>query len=252
MASIHIAMGNSADNAVGELQRAAKNSRRVRWTMTSKARPGDLCVFYVIAPVQAFVATGIIDSMPTKDTNPSSARYGISTAWVADVTMLGRPVPLTKMRAALPRWGYLKHVRTAAQVPPANEAVLLKVLGSEGPPGPHLDEEAIEGLRHEMKRMISKRSRALRNAKLAKANGVCECCKVNFGALLNGAGAKVLLVHHRRQLSARSSPSITKESDLAVVCANCHALIHADPKKAKSVGVLAGQLKSARRTARAR
>lgn len=39
-------------------------------------------------------------------------------------------------------------------------------------------------------------------------------------------------VHHKKQISFRDKPTLAKLSDLAVVCANCHMLIHADPMRA--------------------
>jgi 5-methylcytosine-specific restriction protein A len=56
-------------------------------------------------------------------------------------------------------------------------------------------------------------------------------------------GKRVLQVHHRKQLSSRDAPALTKPEDLAVVCANCHLLIHYDPKRALSVKALRKKLK---------
>lgn len=54
--------------------------------------------------------------------------------------------------------------------------------------------------------------------------------------LVNSGGC--LQVHHRNQLALEDEPVVTKTADLAVVCANCHMLIHFDPKKALQVEVL--------------
>jgi predicted HNH restriction endonuclease len=61
--------------------------------------------------------------------------------------------------------------------------------------------------------------------------------------LLDGRGVRVLQAHHRAQLSSRDAPSLTKVSDLAVVCANCHLLLHLDPRRALSVEQLHEMLK---------
>jgi predicted HNH restriction endonuclease len=45
----------------------------------------------------------------------------------------------------------------------------------------------------------------------------------------------VLQVHHRKQLASNDSPRLTKLRDLAVLCANCHMLVHMDPYKAIAV-----------------
>lgn len=60
--------------------------------------------------------------------------------------------------------------------------------------------------------------------------------------MLNRDGVHVLQVHHRRQLAASKAPRVTSLKDLAVVCANCHALIHMDPKRALKVETLRSRL----------
>ena len=42
-------------------------------------------------------------------------------------------------------------------------------------------------------------------------------------------------MHHRRQIAASKVPRVTSVDDLAVVCATCHALIHANPRQATPV-----------------
>ncbi|HEY2412056.1 MAG TPA: hypothetical protein VGI40_07425 [Pirellulaceae bacterium] len=102
----------------------------------------------------------------------------------------------------------------------------------------------IEGLRSEVVLLRTKRSQKLRKAALLLARGKCCVCNLNFLQLLKGRGVRVLQVHHRDQLSVRKVPSVTKQSDLAVVCANCHLLLHLDPKKALSVEQLRKMLRA--------
>lgn len=94
---------------------------------------------------------------------------------------------------------------------------------------------AIEGLLTETKTYVRGRSRQLRELALEKANGVCCVCDVDYKELLNGKGIRVLQVHHRKQLAASDTPRVTHLSDLAVVCANCHLLIHMNPRQALEV-----------------
>jgi|GEM_PF-681724 len=79
------------------------------------------------------------------------------------------------------------------------------------------------------------RERSLRDAKLAEArswgpNGRLLCqvpgCGFDFEAEYGDVGAGYAQVHHLRPLAESSVPSFTRLSDLAVVCANCHAMIH--------------------------
>jgi predicted HNH restriction endonuclease len=100
---------------------------------------------------------------------------------------------------------------------------------------PVAEPEAIEGLRAETKSYSVGRNRRLRDLALKKARGVCCVCDVDYREILDGNGVRVLQVHHRKQLAANDAPVVTCLSDLAVVCANCHMLIHMNPKQAFSV-----------------
>ena len=97
------------------------------------------------------------------------------------------------------------------------------------------EESDIEGIKTEAGSFRTKRSRRLRNRAFDDAHGICSVCGRDYSKVLGGWGVRVLQVHHRRQLSARTAPSITKVGDLAVVCANCHLLLHLDPESALSV-----------------
>jgi len=84
----------------------------------------------------------------------------------------------------------------------------------------------IEGLATEIKSTQRGRSRRLRNEALARAKGICVVCRRDFKRVLEGRGICVLQVHHINQLSARDRPAVTRLEELAVVCANCHSLLH--------------------------
>ncbi len=108
-------------------------------------------------------------------------------------------------------------------------------LGSTRQSLPVAEASAIEGLLTETVRYVRGRSRQLRDLALEKSEGVCCVCDVDYRRLLEGKGVRVLQVHHRKQLAATDAPRVTHVGDLAVVCANCHMLIHMNPKRALSV-----------------
>jgi 5-methylcytosine-specific restriction protein A len=97
---------------------------------------------------------------------------------------------------------------------------------------------AIEGTRIELTTYVRGRSRKLRDQALQGSKGVCEACQVDFTNILDGNGVKVLEVHHRKQLSEYDAPELTQLKDLAVICANCHRLIHAKHEKPMNVETL--------------
>lgn len=116
----------------------------------------------------------------------------------------------------------------------ASELVNLRTRSFEG---------IVEGIAREAIVLSRTRSGALRREALKLSSGICEGCGVNFSMLLNGRGLRALQVHHKKQLALRETPEATELTDLAVVCANCHAIIHTDPKAAIPVEELRSEWK---------
>jgi hypothetical protein len=106
------------------------------------------------------------------------------------------------------------------------------------PAAPFLAAAALEGIAKELRFTIRSRSRPLREAALAASNGVCEACGVDYSRFFGGLGMAVLQVHHKKQLAKQEEAVVTGLSDLAVVCANCHALIHSNKDSAMEVSAL--------------
>lgn len=102
--------------------------------------------------------------------------------------------------------------------------------------------QAVEGIAREITVATRSRSDTLRRAALDKAKGVCEACGTDFSDLLGGLGKRVLQVHHRQQLSLTDEPKVNGIEDVAVVCANCHLIIHADMSTAMPVEELRRRL----------
>lgn len=76
------------------------------------------------------------------------------------------------------------------------------------------------------------RERWLRDQKIAQAKAAndgrlpCEVCRFDFFEVYGEIGRDYAQVHHLKPLSDRARPSQTKLTELAVVCANCHVMIH--------------------------
>jgi 5-methylcytosine-specific restriction enzyme A len=94
---------------------------------------------------------------------------------------------------------------------------------------------ATEGALTEITTYSRGRDRSIRDVALQQAKGRCEACQVDYSKVLNGEGIHVLQVHHRKQLAASDKPRLTHVEDLAVLCANCHALVHSDSRRALPV-----------------
>jgi len=77
--------------------------------------------------------------------------------------------------------------------------------------------------------LARERSRELRAAKIREAGDVlrCEVCAFDFGAKYPGVGDGFIEVHHRTSLADRApAGGTTKLEELALVCANCHRMLH--------------------------
>lgn len=94
------------------------------------------------------------------------------------------------------------------------------------------NEGIVEGIARETVVYSKSRSTALRQEALIRSKGVCEACGIDFSFVFNGRGLRALQVHHKRQLALREVPEITVLEELSVVCANCHAIIHTNPRSA--------------------
>ena len=103
-------------------------------------------------------------------------------------------------------------------------------------------ESDLEGLRYEIVTTTTKRSNKLRERALRNAFGVCAVCDTDFSLVLDGRGVRVLQVHHKKMLSQRKLPKKTELSDLVVVCANCHLLLHLNSRKPLTVSKLRAML----------
>ena len=78
-----------------------------------------------------------------------------------------------------------------------------------------------------------KREAALRARKIEQVEQLtgrlrCEVpgCGFDFHEVYGDRGRGFIEVHHKAPLADRVEPSLTRLEDLAVVCANCHAMIH--------------------------
>ncbi len=96
----------------------------------------------------------------------------------------------------------------------------------------------IEGLRYEIVTTTCQRSRKLRDRAMRQSRGICGVCKIDYSQVLAGRGIRVLQVHHKRMLSQRAAPARTSLADLVFVCANCHLLLHLDPRRPLTVSQL--------------
>jgi hypothetical protein len=58
----------------------------------------------------------------------------------------------------------------------------------------------------------------------------CECCDFDFSEFYGPEGAGFIECHHIRPLHALTEATITTLEDLALVCSNCHRMLHRIPE----------------------
>lgn len=84
--------------------------------------------------------------------------------------------------------------------------------------------EALEGEEYLAEAVFRSRNRALIQAKKANSDYRCEVCGLNFEERYGVIGRGYILAHHLKAIA--SGPSQTTLDDIALVCANCHVVIH--------------------------
>jgi predicted HNH restriction endonuclease len=98
-------------------------------------------------------------------------------------------------------------------------------------PIPDIDVEAMEGHRRLVVHLKIERNRSLidkkkRNVMARRGALACEVCGFDFMKTYGVIGEGVCEVHHTTPLSKLSSAQKTTLKDLAIVCSNCHRMIH--------------------------
>lgn len=90
---------------------------------------------------------------------------------------------------------------------------------------------AVEGAQRLVSHLRRERNRALveqKKAAVLRATGrlACEACDFDFTRTYGDWGAQYCEVHHKVPLAATAAPTPTRLDDLAVLCSNCHRVIH--------------------------
>lgn len=83
-----------------------------------------------------------------------------------------------------------------------------------------------EHIKYELVKRNSKIVQLAKNQAIKNGNGrlKCECCKFDFFSVYGKLGSNFIECHHKIHIS--EGERITKIEDLALVCSNCHRMLH--------------------------
>ena len=92
----------------------------------------------------------------------------------------------------------------------------------------------LEGNKNLVSHFIRERDRRLVESKKRAALQAfgklsCEACSFEFESVYGSRGREFCEIHHVRPLSELDSETRTTLEDLAIVCSNCHRMLHRDP-----------------------
>jgi len=98
---------------------------------------------------------------------------------------------------------------------------------SETSPLPQAEEGALSLEEH----LVRERNSALVEAKKSEVLGstgqlACEACGLDFAEMYGDIGKGFCEVHHTRPLASRRDSETTTLKDLAILCSNCHSIVH--------------------------
>ncbi len=143
---VYVCLGTPAEH-LEELKDVAAGALWTKWTINKGAVEGDQVVFYMLKPLSAFVAAGIVEDAPRLEDDESSGWYGHYMTDISGVQMLPWLVPISQARTRFPQWGWLRQPRQSTLVPSDFTNELLGFLRASTPPSPPAGESDIR--RHE-------------------------------------------------------------------------------------------------------
>jgi hypothetical protein len=230
--ALYVCLGNPRDH-LPDLEGDIADRATVDWTINSKAGPGDMVVFYFTQPLSQILAKGTVLSAPVRNDEPGDYWEGKYFCTIGELAWLPTPIHIRDLRATWPQWGWLKSPIPSVRVPDDVAEWLSDRMGST-PALPDVDLE-LDGV-VEGRRQLVAHLRRERDARLAEKKKrqvfhetrrlACEACGIDFAERYGAIGEGFCEVHHLTLLKEYGDEGVTRLEDLAIVCSNCHRMIH--------------------------
>lgn len=226
---------------------------------------GDRIFVWASSPQQEIVGLGLLHALPTKPDRNGSYWFRINylSGVLQNPVVRGNLVSNPVLRKSIllksgPSFSVVRLTdsegeelyRLVAQRNPETKSIWPDLVSKATTPSPvviDVDLEGKEGHRglraHIQIERDPKLAKAKKNAVLAETGRLeCEVCGFDFFRKYGEVGKGYCEVHHLQSL-AQKGRRTTKLSDLAVVCSNCHRVIHRK-RKLLSLQELRGHIKS--------
>jgi hypothetical protein len=237
--------GSPAENGDFSFMKAGKSDQWRTKRPPRNWQPGDRLLFWATAPRLELIALGEFHGESGQRTPEGETLYNVRYL----TAVVSRPLRLAELRtdASLQDALFLKKGPASSAVRLSNSEgehlYRLLVSHNKSVEGiwpeletreaavPDIDDSAIEGERRLVQHVRLERSRSLVEAKrksILAATGrlACEVCGFEFGVRYGSLGEGFCEVHPRKPLAAADAPQVTYPEDLAIVCSNCHRILH--------------------------
>ncbi len=133
----------------------------------------------------------------------------------------GKPIKIDPRRYRIDP----QSLRTTGRITDSSAALLDHVLGELIPV--RLDQTFEEGSKRERRHLATERSPAVRTAAPALQGIDCGICDFSYVERYGSLGAGFAEVHHLKPLGGlRKATRVNPKTDVIVVCANCHRMLH--------------------------
>ena len=86
--------------------------------------------------------------------------------------------------------------------------------------------EVEEGKQYKSEATFRSRNRNLIEAKKTNSDYRCEVCDMTFKEVYGKIGKEYIIAHHKNPIGNMKKTAMTTLDDIALVCANCHAMLH--------------------------
>lgn len=224
---MHILIASDAD--ISTSIEHAESGEPASWVVPKTAHIGDICILSHMG--HGLYATALLKSEPQHDS--TSVARSSYRADISEIDFLGEMLPHSVLVEAFPNWKWPTYPRSYTTVPEEIEDALWEIV-SEATVGRPMEVDASvssEGASRLLIHFVTERDAALaerkkRSVLAANENLGCEVCGFDFETRYGALGSEFCEVHHLKPIAGREGNEPTMLEELAVVCSNCHRMLH--------------------------